>query len=205
VSVPQFYANGIPVAGISYFYNDLDDLKSMRRALARALCPEAAAAGMTTAALEASGEPFFFIVPDYFADREAPKFRRPAITIRLLETLPAESGGQMGPTYNVEQYMQLVAYGNDKPHSWALRQQLRDALESRYRMRIPLFAPDLRLRLARSLRVVPSSLAMGFEDTDDQGKWQAPLTLRATSPRMRTTTPDAPILRSVGVTPSFSE
>lgn len=198
--LPQFYAASMPDAGIIYAYNDVDDMKSLRRVLARAISPTAA--GGAEPDVDA-GEAWLYLVPDYAVDREAPKFQRPAVTIQLLDTQSAPSGPKMGFNYSVEHLMTITAYGRTRPETIALARKVWVALEDSLRSRADLWATDFNARLARKLRVLSDSLSMGFADTDDQGKWERPLELRVRAPRMREVL-NAPILQSVGASGTTS-
>jgi hypothetical protein len=184
--IPQFYAASVPDAYVSYAYNDVDDLKSVRRYLSRWLAPTTKTGARADVSV---GEPNFYLDPDLSAQSPEGKFARPAITISLLDTNPAPSGPVHGATYNVEHLLSVASYGRDRVETVKLAERVRrafcegDQLQAPYR--VPIWAFDFNARLARMLRVLPESLSMGMADTDDEGKWSRPLELRVRSPRQR--------------------
>jgi hypothetical protein len=174
-------AVAISDAYVAAGYNDLDDLKSIRRWLYRAI-PEV----------------YIYIEPI------EGMFERPALTVRPADQGLAEGGqGAFAHTYNVEHSIIITAYGLDRAATIELGQRvwrlLHEGAGDGAAYRLPMWSFALNAALARKLRVVAPSLAMSLEETDDEGKWSRPIELRVQSPRSRPTR-RAPLVERVTIT-----
>lgn len=172
-------------AWVDWTYNDADDLKSIRRWLSRRLAPSASD---TTDPDTANGEPFVYVEPI-----EA-TFQRPAVTVQLLPGGVAENTqGANSPVWAVEHQLVITAYGSDRAHTVALGEQVFNLLNGagaprEYAYVIPMWSFALKSRLARMMRVLPRSLAMGLEDRNEADIWSRPIEVRVRSPRSRIVT-----------------
>ena len=189
-SIGQLSAGAVSGATWNYRYDDTDDLLSLARFLKRSLAPTG---GPNTP--PADGEPFIYTQPD------EGDFRRPALTIRLVASDPAAlAAASWSPSYNVEHAVVITAYGRDRDETMRLAQKLRRVFdEGGYDgvpYSVPMWAIEAGVHVARRMRVLRSSLAMGLEQSDDANLWSRPLELRLRSPRLRLEKP-APIIQRV--------
>jgi hypothetical protein len=168
-------------------YNQLDELKSLRRYFQRIVSP-----GATGGNEPGPGEPWWYLVPD--VDEEDPtegEFMRPAVTIELIDTGPSLDGGGSAtrPQYDVEHSVVLKVYGETRLGTIELAERVFAALNAGGRdgasYRPQMWAFPLGAMLARRMRVLRPSLSMGMQGTDDEGKWSRPITLRVRAPRLR--------------------
>ena len=115
-----------------------------------------------------------------------------AITVRLVRAGAAASddGRVAKASYDLDHQLVLMVYGAvaDDPaaarqNTIALSERVARALYER--ASIPMYAKALRAELARSLRVLPRSISMGLEATDDEGRWARPVECTVRAPRLR--------------------
>lgn len=175
----NFVATALAEAKIAYAYNDLDDLKSLRRWVARWLSPN------TSATVDPTGdEPWVFLEPI------SGTFKRPAVTIRLLPTTGVVTQRAPGSNYAVLHRFVLTAYHEDHDTTVALGERLWRGFQeggdpSMARFRVPMWAFGLNARLGRYMRVDPATLSFDLAETNEQGQWSRPLSVSIQSPRMR--------------------
>ena len=187
-------AAGTTWADLDFTYNDDDDLESIRRWLFRALCPNGYADGC---GLPLDGEPYIFIWPRL----QEGEFKRPAITLRLLTTFPAaiSQPGPEGASYDENLSLVATCYGRDGTETIAIAEKMRRAFRAgtpgERAYRLPMWWIAGGVKLARKLRVLPPSLSMGLDNTDDESMWSRPLEFTVTTPRLRPVTP-VPDMRS---------
>lgn len=130
-------------------------------------------------------------------------FKRPAITIRAIPGTTREADISRRPlrssSYEMQHQLQVTVYHLDRERTvdwgWRVFRLLRDG-ENGKPLSIPLWSIALSAVVARSLRVLRPSLAMGVEATDDEGKWSVPISMSVTSPRLRPTS-DLPKIERV--------
>ena len=179
-----------------YAYNTADDISSLQEWLARSVSPSTIGGG------DPSGDdPYVFAIP-----QEA-EFVRPAVTVELVdEGLSGPAAASRG-SYSTMLSISVISYGRDRSHTLWLAQRVWDVVNggagvAAYRPQmwawslagvgsngVQRAAP----RLARRMRVLQTSLSMGLLQTDDEGKWSRPLSMRVDVPRLRSQTP-APII-----------
>lgn len=191
MTVLRGVAYALASAGISYTYNDQDDLKNVRRFLKRNLAPT-------------SEEPYIYIEP-----LEA-QFIRPAVTIRLLRTAPAGQSAQAArPTYDVEHALVVTAYGRDRAGTVSLAEAVsrlfHEGGADRAAYRIPMWDYASNGRLSRLMRVSRGSLSVGLEASDDSGLWSRPIELRVQAPRVRQQVTRRPRLNAVFISQDNTE
>lgn len=189
----HFVAHSTSAAVWDYAYSDEHDLLSIRRWLARGISPTLLATGTP-----GPGEAYIFPEP-----LEA-TFMRPALTIRLSNTGGTlMEGGAASPTFYVEHAVTITAYDEGRGPTVLLAQEVWRLLHGWAHdgasWSIPLWNIDAGARLARRLKVLRTSLAMGLDETDDEGKWSRPITLRVRSPRTRPVA-TAPLIETVATT-----
>lgn len=130
-------------------------------------------------------------------------FKRPAVTLRLVDTQPLSEGPVRRPSWTVEHQIVAMAYHLDRAQTLTLGQQVHGLLHAGGRgerpYSIPLWVDAWGAELARKLRVVRPSIRMGLEATDDENKWARPVEFRVRSPRLRPQ-PIAPVIDSITVT-----
>jgi hypothetical protein len=199
---PQVLAQAIAVAATDfvYRYNADDDLNSLQEWLARSVSPS------TNGGQDPQGDdPYVYVVP-----LEA-EFQRPAVTVELADEGMKAAGAASPHVYTVTLSVNVTSYGVDRTHTLWLAQRVWDAVNDRgaggaaYRPQMwawalagtdqngdSLPAP----RLARRMRVLQTSLAMGLLQTDDEGMWSRPLSMRIDVPRIRTQL-TAPVVHSI--------
>jgi hypothetical protein len=195
----NFVSTTLSEGGIDYVYNDPDDLKSMRRWLQRKLSPGAT---KTTNPDSTKDEPFLFTEPIEGT------FKRPAITIRLIDDLGIVTQGHASSNYLKQHLVMFTAYGEDRRQTVAIAEAMWDCFfsggdPSGARFRIPVWAFDLNARLARFMRVLPESLSMGLDETNEQGEWERGVEARILAPRIRPV-PGAPALQGLGLAGTVS-
>jgi hypothetical protein len=169
-----------------YRYNTGDDLCSLQEWLARMVSPS------TWGGADPSGDdPYVFLIP------LESEFMRPAVTIELVDEDLTEAGAASRGVYAVSLSVSVVSYGRDRGHTIDLAQRVWDAVNDRgaaYRPQMwawSLAGSDengrqrAAPRLARRMRVLQTSLSMGLLQTDDEGKWSRPLSMRLDVPRVR--------------------
>jgi hypothetical protein len=152
-------------------YNDLDDLKSMRRFLKRALAPD-------------TDEPYIYIEPI-----EA-EFMRPAVTVKLVRTSPVGTVQARRPSYDVEHALVVTSYGRDRAETVSLGERvwrLFNEGDSRQgaAYRVPMWDFASGMRLSRWMRVPRENLSVGLDTADEGGHWSRPIEMRVKSPRVR--------------------
>jgi hypothetical protein len=172
-----------------YRYNVADDLYSLQEWLARAVSPST-----NGGSDPADDDPFVFVIP-----LEA-EFERPAVTVELVDEDLAAAGAASRSSYQASLSVSVISYGRDRTHTLALAQRVWDAVNDHgggsAAYRPPMWAWTLAgvdangvqrpaPRLARRMRVLQTSLAMGLLQTDDEGKWSRPLSMRVDVPRIR--------------------
>jgi hypothetical protein len=184
------------VANIPYFANDEDDLKSLRRYLARTLSPE-----LLTQNTPAAGDPWIYYKPlpepvgglDGLTEGQ---FRRPSITIVLVRSAPTvgSPNNAARSSYEITHTLVLNCYGDDaaadpRYSTMLLAERTFSLLHggdfTHAPWRIPMWNFWAGVKLARMMRVLPASLSMDLDMTDDLGKWYRPITMQLTSPRTR--------------------
>ena len=192
VLAQNFVSTTLAQAGISYAYNDIDDLKSLRRWVQRWLSPE------TDATHDPDpGNPWVFIEPI------SGTFKRPAVTIRLLPTTGVVTQRAPASNYAVLHRFVLTSYHEDHDTTIELGQRLwRGFTEggdpALARFRIPMWAFGLNARLSRYMVVLPETLSQDLAETNEQGVWSRALNVTIQSPRFRMA-PGVPKIESVGL------
>jgi hypothetical protein len=193
---------------LSYYYQDQDAIRSLKRYLSRSLAPETADFGSVKGSPPLPGNPYIY-------DNPTPEgqFRRPAITLRLVDSGPNTTRPRRASnaSYSLVLTIAMLIYGDDSdPTSDSGRlstmnlaertRRILDGDDPRYApWRIPMWNFQANVKLARLMRVMAGSPAMGLSDTDDLGKWYRSMTLRLEVPRLRMST-NSPVLASVSVT-----
>ena len=175
--------------GFRYRYNTDDDLSSLQEWVARSVSPSTNGGGDP-----AGDDPYVFVIP-----LEA-EFQRPAVTVELVDEALSGPGAASRGSYYATLSISVISYGRDRSHTLSLAQRVWDAFNDRgagggaYRPQMwgwSLAAVDANgaqqaaPRLARRMRVLQTSLAMGLLQTDDEGKWSRPLSMRVDVPRLR--------------------
>jgi hypothetical protein len=189
---------------LGYYYQDDDAIKSLKRYLARALAPETADFGSVKGSAPNPGNPYIY-------DKPTPEgqFKRPAITLRLIDTSEDTTRPRRASNASYSLVltiaMQVYGQGSDPTSDFgrlstmALSERVRRVLDGddpRYpAWRIPMWNFQANVKLARLMRVMPGSPAMGLSDTDDLGKWYRGMTLRLQVPRLRLSA-HSPVLQS---------
>lgn len=175
----NFVGTTLARGGILYTYNDIDDIKSLRRWVQRGLSPE------TTATRDPDpGNPWVFIEPI------SGVFKRPAVTIRLLPTSGNVTERDNSANYAVTHSFVLTAYHEDHDTTIELGQRLWRLFwdggdPSQARHRVPMWAFDLNARLARMMRVIPESMTQDLAETNEQGQWSRALSVSIRVGRFR--------------------
>ena len=200
---------GYQISGglLAYAYDDGDAVRSLRRYLVRALAPEAADLGSQKGLRPNPGNPYIY-------DRPMPEgqFRRPSITLRIVDTGENTTRPRRArsASYSLVMTVAMQIYGEDADPTSDLGRVSTMALAERTRRvlsgdgmqyapwRIPLWNFQANVKLARFMRVMPGSPAMGLSDTDDLGKWYRAMTLRLEVPRLRVSV-NSPVLQTVSV------
>jgi hypothetical protein len=192
VLAQNFVATAQARAGVLYTYNDLDDMKSLRRWVQRWLSPET---DETHDPDEAN--PFVYLEP------LTGTFKRPAVTIRLLPTTGLVTQRDPSSNYAVVHQFVLTAYHEDHDKSLALGERLwRGFWEggdpALARHRVPMWAFGLNARLSRFMRILPETMSQDLAETNEQGVWSRALNVSIRAPRFRQA-PSVPTVRSIGV------
>lgn len=174
-----------------YRYDDPDDFLSIARWLHLSLSP-----GATSTDGPQGDEPWIYPEP------KEGTFQRPSITMRVVTSQPATGQplAAMGPSYGREHSLVLTAFGQDRAQTLRIAANLMRCFEEGgfdgTPWSLPMWMSGAGTKLARRMRVVRASLAMGMEQTDDEGKWARPLEVRVQSPRLRLERP-IPIIERV--------
>jgi hypothetical protein len=201
--VPGLRSQAIAYANTDfvYRYNPLDELYSMQEWLARSVSPSTNGGGDPQ-----NDDPYVFVVP------LEGTFVRPAVTVELVDEGLAGPRAASPHIYMVTLSLSVVSYGVDRDHTFKLAQRVWDAVNDRgagrasYRPQMWAWSlagsdanGDQRAapRLARRMRVLQTSLAMGLLQTDDEGKWSRPLSMRVDVPRVRSQL-SAPVVQWIG-------
>jgi hypothetical protein len=122
-----------------------------------------------------------------------------AITITTLPVTNVARNRARTPSYVERTQLALAVYGADTDDRDSRAETV--ALSRRvWRLfmegepgcppfRIPMYLRHARTRVAGNLRVMPDSLTMGLDETNDEGQWRRTVDVALEAPRMRDTTP----------------
>jgi hypothetical protein len=174
------------VAFVASNYDDETDAKSLRRYLAAYLNPASVNHRNVAGSGSSGGGPYIYYNPD-----PEGQFERPSVTIRTVsttETLPTVRRAY-NSSYAVRHSLVLTVYGMNRASTMALASQVFDLLNGgdpqHPPWRIPVFNFQVGVKVARFLRLLPGSLSMGLDETDDLNRWYRPVELQLDAPRTR--------------------